>query len=35
VFPPDDVIAKSELPRYRGEETFRLLDAAWTRIQAA
>jgi len=35
VFPPDDVIARSEPPLYRGEETIRLLDAAWTRIQAA
>ena len=35
VFPSDDVISRSEPPRYRGEEVIQLLDAAWTRIQAA
>jgi spermidine/putrescine transport system substrate-binding protein len=35
VFPSDEVIARSEPPRYRGEDVIQLLDAAWTRIQAA
>jgi len=35
VFPTDEVIARCEPPRYRGEDVIQLLDAAWTRIQAA
>ncbi len=35
IFPSDEVIARSEPPKYRGEEATRLLDIAWTRIQAS
>jgi len=35
VFPSDEVIQRCEPPLYRGEEVVQLLDAAWTRIQAA
>lgn len=35
VFPSDEVIQRCEPPLYRGEKVVQLLDAAWTRIQAA
>ena len=35
IFPPDDVIQRSEPPLYLGEGVTRLRDEAWTRILAA
>ncbi len=35
IFPPDDVVARSEPPLYLGEDVARLYDEAWTRVQAA
>ncbi len=35
IFPTDDVLKRSESAKYRGEDTQRLFDEAWTRISAA
>ncbi len=35
IFPPDDVIARSESSIYQGSDFTRLLDETWTRVQAA
>ena len=35
IFPPPDVVKRSEVSLYLGEAHQRLLDATWTRIQAA
>ena len=35
IFPPDDVISKSEVAVYPGQEITRKIDEAWTRIKAS
>jgi spermidine/putrescine transport system substrate-binding protein len=35
IFPPADVMAKCEYPRYLGADFTRLLDEAMTRLRAA